>query len=743
MKLFKKLITGTLIAFMLALPLMMISSPVNQAQAQEEECAPGDPLCSPLTTTAEDEALAASTRSDDMNARGDAVSGESGGGGGCSAEDFDCILGNIEPAEGPQDARNAQEIVDEVAKLASKTHRFFMPLINFFSFQIGNFLGNDYIYNGAMGEILHRIWITMRNIVNIIFVFVLLWMAIKEIFAINQESELRKNLVVFVLLLVAVNFTWLATKVVLDAANVATHVVFAIPSGISGAANFEDLKTCKVNINPGKAPEGVCFPSAILAPSDSGTNTPLFWDEQHCAAIKEAYSGTPESAYKADGTMNVTSYNADGERSGGASEANKNLQRRTSICMENLNLFSYDQNTAVIYLTYGAARIQNLIFATNGSDAIQLAVGVLMSLIIQIAYTVALFAFFVALVLRMAFLWLLVAFSPLLVLLVWFKDSSSLGDIKESFSLEAFINWAFAPVKVGAVLSVSFIMISAGQAASSGTGATAGSYIDKVNTESGFLFKILEPQSLFMGTETLQNFIWLLITLVVLWMGVFAVLTKVGPVQFQNFMNKIKETGVGVATAIGTSPYYAPILPLGKGGAKQSVAETFRGVNPVAKLNKEYSKWTTGEGSGDSAVVTKFKRQADAYDYRKIADILRSKGTGWDRKDGEKVAQALGFNGGLKQMMKQDKDVLEAGFKTMNNYNSDGKAGKLYEALQRANGQIPGTKEPPKAAGAAAEKAAEAGTAKGLIDAQQRNRAQGLDASGNKPASGGGAPAGG
>ena len=626
MKRFQRLIKGTVITLMLSMMLGFASTVIPQSNFSVV----------PAAYAQEDEQPAAEEKSYD-----DKVSG-------------------LPESKGPQNQQNSEDIVKQVANLASKTHRLFAPLINFFSYQIGNFLGHDYVFSGDMGNMLQKIWVISRNIVNIAFVFLLLWMALKEIFFIGQESEIKKNLIKFVLLLVAVNFSWLGTKIVLDAASVVTHVVFAIPSGISAPPAYGQ---CTVN-DPQQPIKGACYPTTIIAPTDAGESAPLYWEDNgessdDCSRVKESYSGANDSAYKDDGTRNDQ-----------ASDKNKKLQGRTSICVENLNLLSYDQNTAVIYLTYGMARIQNLVSATAGNDPVQLSVGVLMSLIIQLAYTVALLALFIALVIRMAMLWFFVAFSPFLVLVIWFSGSEDkdFGDFK--FGYKEFINWAFVPARVGAVFAVSFIMISAGQS----VGGVKTTLFDNVTAKSGFTFKILEPQSLFMGIDGLQNFIWLLMSLVVLWLGVFAVLSKMSVVN--KVTDRISDYGKSVGKLVATSPYWAPVLPLGKGGEKTSARDIVKGVDLRTKLE--------GYAGVQQGADEARKLQANAGTTRareSVNGALTKIGTGnFTTGDANKVALAHGFRD-LKRMMKMERDTLKKAF--VKSGASEGDADKLYEALQK------------------------------------------------------------
>ena len=443
---------------------------------------------------------------------------------------------------------------------------------------------------------LHKIWVISRNLVNIIFVFLLLYMALKEIFFVGKETDLKKNLIKFTFLLIFVNFSWLTTKVVLDAAQVVTHIVFAIPSGISGDTK---LPQCVVD-TMGKQPlKGACSPTTILAPADSGSGKILYFedddgDADDCDKVKKAYDDAYDSKT--------------GEAKEPKDPKNKAFHKRTSMCMENLNFFKYDQNTAVIYLTYGMARIQNLVNSTAGDDAIQLAVGVVMSLVMQAAYAIALTALFVALIVRMLMLWMFVGFSPILVLILYFKgeDSNPLAQLEGKFDFQTFAKWAFVPAKVGAVFVVSFIMISAGQ-------SLGDVLVDNVTNQSGMTFKILEGKSIFMGLGSMQTFIWLLMSIAVLWLGVFAVLSDM-PVIGTMASNILSATKQKAAT-IAKSPLYAPILPL-KGGKKTSIAATFKKFDFTEKLRRRETEGLAG--TGDIARLSSHAKNLSADDVHKV-----------------------------------------------------------------------------------------------------------------------------
>lgn len=563
--------------------------------------------------------------------------------------------------EGPETVEGIQELLNDVAKKAARGHYIFSPLINLASFHIGNFLGTDYIFEGAMGEMLQKIWVISRNLVNIGFIFLLLWLALKTIVWPEATIEdLRKKLLTFTILLVVVNFSWLGTKLVLDSANVVTHIVFAIPSGISNPPNFDACQVNKSGNEDGTGARttlnGQCYPTAIYAPADASPNEVLYWQDQEgqdseCADLADRYEGQADSAY------------IGGEPNENASEDNKKLQKRISMCMESFNLFKFDQNTAVPYLTYGSARIQNLTRTTsNSSNILKVATSILIPLAIQAAYAIALFALLFALVIRMMMLWLLVAFSPFLVMLYWFKDSDSANDLKEYFSIDQFISWAFVPAKVGGIFVISFIMISAGQS----LGGSIGNWADN----SDFVFKLLDQRSIFGNLDSIQYIVWLLMSLATLWLGTFAVLSRL---KFVNTVTDfVSNAGKQFATQVATLPYWAPILPIGQGGQKASVRSTVQAVNPVSGMNKFYNE---ANSTGVSKEVN-LERKAASLNNSDIRGMLTGN---VNERSARMFAKRLGFE--LKDLMKLDTNSIRKALEKNDNISGE-QAQKIVNNLQ-------------------------------------------------------------
>lgn len=514
------------------------------------------------------------------------------------------------------------ETIREIVSKARVIHRVTYPLVHFFAFKIGDFLGNDYIFAGGMGTMLKEVWIISRNIVNIIFVLLLLFMALKYIFNPKQElGSLKTDLGIFALILISVNFSWLGTKLVLDTANVATNVVFAIPSGIKTAWDGLNPEPCA--IVDGKT-TGICYPSEMYyVPSKDIIN--VHEDECKKQKIGEEFKNIyGENKEAEEGGLLINTE----DKTIIATVGGKNA---TSVfCWDNLDPSKFDQNTSSVYLTYGIARIQNLIQKEDG-DILHLVTNVLFSILIFIVYLISLGALFIALIVRVAFLWIFVAFSPFLVLMLYMKVANvgggSLGEIESKFSIGQFMRWSFVPTAIGAIFSVSFIMLAAGQALASKKEKIFESFMDG----TAVTMKIYSSNSLFAGLDSWQQVIWLIMTTVILWMGVFQIVNGL-PI-----VSSITKPVYGAlnrgAQLIGQYPYMAPIIPMGKGGKKSMKSIFDKSLNINKRLSESYGTTDINNSVraankfGESDKFEGFKKALNDSDFTEAIRLLKSSGS--------------------------------------------------------------------------------------------------------------------
>lgn len=464
---------------------------------------------------------------------------------------------------------NIEDILKQAAKASTFVNQIFNPLIHFLTFNIGNFLGNDYIFGGAMGAMLHKIWIVSRNIVNIVFVLVLLYIALSHIFGKDEQGipELIKLLRIFVIMLIAVNFSWMASKLILDAANVATNVVFAIPSGVQGVAGEALPGECEVTEEKAT---GLCAPHNIYYVT--GATSLVNYKAADCPSKEDVGR---------DNRLKTGTY------------FNKII-----MCWNKMDMGKYNQNNASLHLSFSMARIQNLTRANTAMDIGKVSIGIIFTMLLQIVYLIAFFALYVVLIFRVAAMWIFVSFSPFIVLMLFFKQSGinvkSLENLGGFFSLEEFTKWAFAPAKVGAVWAVGFIMVTAGQTMNP-------EFFNKISSQGEPIkAEAIGIGSLFLGMDNIQEFIWLLMTIGIIWTGTFAMMADLHVVK--GFTEGINNYGKTLARYVGTSPKWAPIIPKynAKTGKMEMTSFKQSGLN-INRLIEDYQR-----KSGSMSVTQKF-----------------------------------------------------------------------------------------------------------------------------------------
>ncbi len=108
---------------------------------------------------------------------------------------------------------------------------------------IGALLDNTLLFGSGMEERIREIWIPIRNLVNIFFVLVLVGVALYNVLGLGEkdgQASLKALLPKIVVGLILVNFSFFAMKVVLDATNLLTTAIFAIPAEITGEVQIND-----------------------------------------------------------------------------------------------------------------------------------------------------------------------------------------------------------------------------------------------------------------------------------------------------------------------------------------------------------------------------------------------------------------------------------------------------------------------------------------------------------------------
>src|SRR5690606_24766953 len=105
-------------------------------------------------------------------------------------------------------------------------------IIWFVLYWMGDLMDNTFILEGDIGEKLRSVWVIVRNFVNIFFALVLVIAAFMSVIGYGDEGgnyAMKKFIPKMAIALIAVNFTFLACRIVLDVNNVLTTAIFSIP----------------------------------------------------------------------------------------------------------------------------------------------------------------------------------------------------------------------------------------------------------------------------------------------------------------------------------------------------------------------------------------------------------------------------------------------------------------------------------------------------------------------------------
>ncbi|MFC1655891.1 hypothetical protein ACFL3C_03415 [Patescibacteria group bacterium] len=418
---------------------------------------------------------------------------------------------------------------------------------------IGGLLGNDLLFSAGMEERLLSIWVQVRNFVNIGFVVILVGLALINVLGIESEKfSLKSILPKFIIGLIAVNFSYVAMKIVLDVTNVLTVAIFAMPNSIEENLGKTKLIPTLDEIEGPRAPGeyvdkmdeeqrkkmlSICrnfFGEAKdYKPPKADPNNPTA--EELCSVV----SGSWE--YTDSGINYFNKFNS------------RNAAMILAIQMMNINQLDEVSNVFVEEKD-SKGKVTKVSF-----DMKKLTFNLLFNTILYVVYGSAYLALLAVLLTRLVVLWVLIAISPVFAIqLVLPNLIGSGGDMKEKF-----MNNTFAPIMIAIPLTLGYMMLDAYKyfnPASSDTGAV------KILSSSAKSLQIDAS-----GIGDLQRLVMAVAAVAVVWMGVFIYAGKSMAGPLTDFIkNKVQGFGgrvVGLAR-------YVPLIPGKGGGKKLTIAET-------------------------------------------------------------------------------------------------------------------------------------------------------------------------
>jgi len=426
---------------------------------------------------------------------------------------------------------------------------------------IGGLLDNSLLFGSGMEARMREVWIPIRNIVNILFVIVLVGIALYNVLGLGDESgnySLKAILPKLILGIIAVNFSFLGIKVFLDVINVFTVSIFALPDQVGeGIGDIDAFKNDKnVMKNFCKMVQGVSL-------SDSGVSE----EEIKAMADKKIFETIKlDSAYasviKKNGITNIAKLKAyvNNHPLEGISLSYKKYvsgeicrgEKLTDTGVLFLKKYSSQNAALAMAISMGKVVFYEDVTADLKADPNleRLFTSATFSLLLYLVYAASFVALFAVLLGRLIIMWLAIVLSPILMITMFVpalkEQIKGFGQISEQFMKNA-----VAPIGIALSMTIGWIMLKAMQS------------VNKVS--SGFL----SPQAKIfdglngipvVGLNTLQDLVVALGTIAVVWIGVFAAAEDSIAAPVTNVM---KDGLKKVGSFLGTLPLkHLSVIPI-------------------------------------------------------------------------------------------------------------------------------------------------------------------------------------
>ncbi|MBI5754102.1 hypothetical protein HZA40_03100 [Candidatus Peregrinibacteria bacterium] len=459
----------------------------------------------------------------------------------------------------PELSKDLEKNIGVIGSIQSFLNRLIWPVL----VMIGGLMENDLLFGNGMEEKLRDIWIPIRNLVNILFVIILVGLALYNVLGLSEDSTSIKALLPKIIIgIIAVNFSFVGIKVVLDGINMLTTAIFALPTQVSEGLG-------KIESTPAMT-NRLCASLEGFKPVDFNATS----DENLKQAQEFAtYHAVADKLMNADGTKMLTVKSTDSIQTikdkidtlpdDQKAKFNKEItaSKNSALCDgKGLNqqgrifLDHYNSRNAAFAL---ALNMGNVVFYSDVDPKItsltkdpveKIFTNALFSMILYIVYCVSFLALFIVLMGRLAVMWVSIAISPILLLMIPstpLKDKlGGIGKISEQFTKNA-----IAPLLIALPLTVGWIMLKALQGLDLGTAATNS--VLTLNPTSGL------PVA---GFNTLQDFIVAVGVIGVVWTGVFAAAD--GTIA-HSLIDKMKGAVTSAGSWLGALPFkHIPMIPI-------------------------------------------------------------------------------------------------------------------------------------------------------------------------------------
>lgn len=466
-------------------------------------------------------------------------------------------------------AESTTQLLNYVALLSS-VQQFLNKLIWPVLVMTGDLMDNSLLFANGMEERLQDIWIPIRNIVNILFVVVLVGIALYNVLGIGDDNStysIKAALPKIVIGIIAVNFSFLGIKVFLDGINVLTTAVFNLPGDVS-----QGLEKILVDSNDPNDPNN----TDKSIPNDAAQERikrlcanlqGLKLNEIDAASSEEINKIKKEKIYQAAASSVKLAANAPVAEietalalpANSSQKAKVEQQMKAGLCdgaklndQGKLFLARYNSRNAAFAM---ALNMSNIVFYNETNvdslkDAEKLLTNTLFSVMLYLVFMASFLALFIVLLGRLVVMWLCIAISPLLLIAIAAPElKDKIGGVGKLS--EIFVKNAIAPLIISLAMTVGWIMLKAIQ------GLNPGGQ----NFSSGSAFTIDPTNGIpIVGLNSLQDFTVAIATIAVVWLGVFS--AAEGTVA-EFATNWLKESVSKAGKYIGSIPLrHIPAVPI-------------------------------------------------------------------------------------------------------------------------------------------------------------------------------------
>ncbi len=508
----------------------------------------------------------------------------------------------------PPSNNEPSEIAQSFSQLASFVNHIFVAIVSFEAVLIGELMGNELIMGDAgdddpdsvdIANLLNNFWRIMRDLVNYAFIIVLLVIAFMTVITAGggvmgagDGFKVGQILPKFVIAVVLVNFTWFGARVVLDAANVAAHVVYAIPASMPDYG-FELIEDCE--------PPPCLGGDDVLPPNTRR----CVYEVKRLNFSQSAGTPTPDAA------------------GGALAAAGANTCANGVFTIEfyedPIDWDMVSRNNIATLFAFGLLDVHQLVLTNSAVDNLMdLSLNTIFVFLLMIILIVVFSAMMLVLLERVIMLWIHIVLSPLLVLLWVVKDAIGSGEgSMDKISFSSFIGYAFLPAMMGFPLVLGMMMVIVG---------------GQVDLTEVFTTEVngIEMITGLPGIDNLQQFLWYIIAIAILWQTMTIAQKMDGFTK--GTIESMKGGVEGLGAFIAKSPMYLPWIPV-RSGVSDTTApmDHFTGLRNIGanirNASAERARSLYG-GPNLSAEQQSAISSTDIDTIRTIINDLNQRGTG-------------------------------------------------------------------------------------------------------------------